>query len=85
MKTESQVLMGSRDRTESPDYQDLGVSPEKMENLVKRDRMDLLVFRGFADLLENLGQLRTWTSHYFKSLLRMLDVNSCRILASKTF
>ena len=85
MKTESQVLMGSRDKTESPDYQDLGVSPEKTEHPAKRDRMDLLVFPGFADLLENLGQLRTWTSHYFKSLLRMLDANSCRILASKTF
>ena len=84
MKTDSQVLMGSRDRMESPDYQDLGASPEKTENPVKRDRMDLLVFPGFADLLENLDQLRTWTSHYFKSLLRMLDVNSCRILASKT-
>ena len=77
--------MGSRDRTESPDYQDVEVSPEKTENPVKRDRMDLLVFPGFADLLENLDQLRTWTSHYFKSLLRMLDENSCRILASKTF
>ena len=77
--------MGSRERTESPDYQDLEVSLEKTENPVKRDRMDLLVFPGFVDLLENLDQLRTWTSHYFKSLLRMLDENSCRILASKTF
>ena len=85
MKTDSQVLMGSRERTESPDYQDLEVSLEKTENPVKRDRMDLLVFPGFVDLLENLDQLRTWTSHYFKSLLRMLDENSCRILASKTF